>query len=159
MFRVVGPISLGGALVFAFLLVYLHEHTVFKTLADLAGLGLVVSFFSFFVLWWVVGGFNAICEARIARRLAAAGVAASARIVRVKQTGGSVNDQPELEMLLRVEPPGREPYLALHCEVVEQLHLPRVQPECNIRVLVDPSEPAWMTIDAGRWETARGDHG
>jgi hypothetical protein len=44
------------------------------------------------------------------KRLESEGIAGRGIVARVKQTGGAVNDQPELEMLLQVELPGRKPY-------------------------------------------------
>jgi hypothetical protein len=109
---------------------------------------------TFFVGWLVVGGLDSWRASVADKRLASLGVPTRATIVGVKQTGGSVNEQPELELRLELELPGDAPYQALHCQVIAQLHLSRMTLGQQVPVLVDPEDHAWMRVDTARWESA-----
>lgn len=86
-------------------------------------------------------------EAAARRRLWTEGTPARARIVTLKATGSHLKKDPVVELDLEVLAPGQEPYRVPIRTVVSQLAIPRVQPECQLDVRVDPADPKRVAID------------
>lgn len=80
------------------------------------------------------------------RKLAQTGVAGSAELLSIEQTGTRVNDQPMLRFKMLVHLPNRPPYTALHHEVVAQIRLSSIGPGVQVPVRVDPNDPKLMAI-------------
>lgn len=80
------------------------------------------------------------------KRIHTRGVAASARVLVVQQTGTQVNDQPLLELRMLVETPGRPAYAVAHREVVPHIRLAQLQPGTVLAVKVDPGDRRRMAI-------------
>jgi hypothetical protein len=79
--------------------------------------------------------------------IAATGLDATATVAAVRQGGALVNYQPMVEIDLTVMAPGSPPYAATVSQVVQQVHLARLQPGASLRVKVDPANPATIWID------------
>ena len=91
--------------------------------------------------------FGGIIKGSLARkRLMKEGVAGTAQLVSVEQTGTRVNDQPMLRLRMLVTVPNKAPYSVLHKEVVPLIRLPEVQPGAQLHVRVDAADPAVMCI-------------
>lgn len=80
------------------------------------------------------------------KQLAQTGVAGSAELLVVEQTGTRVNDQPMLRLRMLVHLPNKPPYTALHHEIVAQIHLSSIGPGVHVPVRVDPNDPTRMAI-------------
>ena len=155
--KIAGVTGLVGSVGFAGLLLYLERTSnAEQPLKDAAAAGLIVSFFGFFVAWGIVEMAHGWQRDRMEKRLAAAGVAIEGVLLRVRQTGGSVNDDPEIEMRIRIELPERPAYEALHTQVIGLLFLSRLVPGRSVPVIVDPGDPRSMVVDVKRWETEPG---
>ena len=82
-------------------------------------------------------------------RLREKGLAGTARILRIEDNGGALNDDPIVELDLSVELPGREPYLVHHKSVVPRLRVGLVTDGRVVGVVVDPADPARLVVN---WE-------
>jgi hypothetical protein len=82
-----------------------------------------------------------------AANIAATGLDATATVAAVRQGGALVNYQPMVEIDLTVMAPGSPPYAATVSQVVQQVHLARLQPGASLRVMVYPATPASIWID------------
>jgi hypothetical protein len=83
-------------------------------------------------------------------RLKLEGIAGRAWIQGLEQTGVWLNNNPMVSMNLRVELPGRDPYVTRHREFVPQVLLARQWSGQPMDVAVDPNDPNRLVI---RWET------
>lgn len=72
---------------------------------------------------------------------------APATVVRLVDTGVTINNDPVVEFVLRVEPPGGTPYEARSQALVSRLDVPAVQPGRVFPVKVDPQQPGRVAID------------
>ena len=95
----------------------------------------------------IVGRFSGRNEACA---ILAIGVPASARIVRLVDTGITINDDPVVEFILEVTPESGEPYTASTRALVSRLDVPAVQPGRVVPVKVDPADPSRVALDL--WE-------
>lgn len=84
----------------------------------------------------------------------AVGKPASATVVRLVDTGTTINDDPVVEFVLRVQPPDGDPYEARTRALVSRLDVPAVQPGRVLPVKVDPQQPARIAIDL--WDCTKG---
>ncbi len=73
------------------------------------------------------------------RRLMANGVDADAKILEMKDTGMTVNNDPYVRLRLRVQPPGGAPYETNLRILVSRIAFPSVGD--TIRVKYDPAKP------------------
>ena len=96
-------------------------------------------------------GLRARGSAREADDLAASGLAGTATITGLTQTGMSLNDQPQVEMELLVSIPGRTPYQARRKEFVPFILLGRLSSGLPLPVKVDRTDPQTVIID---WEAS-----
>lgn len=80
-------------------------------------------------------------------KLLATGIAGSATITGVTQTGMYLNEQPQIKMDLLVQLPGQAPYAAEHTEFVPLILLARVQPGAALPVRANPAEPQKVVVD------------
>lgn len=74
------------------------------------------------------------------------GTLAKARIVSAKNNG-AMNNDPYVDFVLEVQPEGGEPYQVEYRTLVSQMAIPRVQPDTEIDVWVDPTDPNAVVID------------
>jgi len=69
------------------------------------------------------------------------GIRGMAEILDVEQTGWYVNNQPQLEFLLKITLPGESPYQIKHKETVNYLSLGGMYTGAILPVYVDPNNP------------------
>jgi hypothetical protein len=74
------------------------------------------------------------------------GVQATAVVLSLADTGMLVNYQPQVKMVLQVNPPNGAPYQTEVTMVVSQLQIPRVQPGMVVPVKIDPNNPANVAV-------------
>ena len=84
-----------------------------------------------------------------ADRIAITGLAGTASITGLTQTGMTLNNQPQVEMELLVSVPGRAPYQARRKEFVPLILLGRLSSGLPLPVKVDPADPQRLIIDWG----------
>ena len=80
------------------------------------------------------------------RKLRAQGARAVATIQSVKQTGGSTNDQPELEFRVYVTPESGSAFDARFKAVVQLLDMHRMQRGEKLNVRFDPKDRKRVTL-------------
>ena len=99
------------------------------------------------VLIWI--GLRARRAAAEADRITATGLAGTATVTGLTQTGMQLNDQPQVKIDLLVSIPGRAPYAASRKEFVPLILLGRLGSGVPLPVKVDPTDPQDVIID---WE-------
>jgi hypothetical protein len=81
-------------------------------------------------------------KARLRRRLLQVGIAASARIESVSDTGVTINDNPRVLFLLTITPSnGGPPYSVSITETVSRMSAPGMLVGKTVSVLIDPQDP------------------
>jgi hypothetical protein len=75
------------------------------------------------------------------------GVAGEATILKVRQTGVMVNDQPQVALTLDVRISDWEPYQAETKMVIPIVNVPQFQPGAVVPVKVDPSNRSKVALD------------
>lgn len=102
-------------------------------------------------LWLAAGGCAAIVDHYSGREEACAIVAigrpATARIVRLIDTGTTINHDPVVEFVLEVRLPESEVYEARSKALVSRLDIPQVQPGRVLPVKVDPVDRRRVALD------------
>jgi len=81
-----------------------------------------------------------------AKRLAREGLAASATITALTETGNVYNDKPEIRIGLRVEPEGGEPFSAEVVEVLGPVDLQTYVIGARVPVHYDPNDPGAVAL-------------
>lgn len=81
------------------------------------------------------------------RRVWSTGVQGQARVISIGTDGGGLNGNPKVDFDLEVTLPGEPPYRAKVTSLVSKLAIPRIQPECEIAVRVDPEDRNGVLID------------
>ena len=75
-------------------------------------------------------------------QLAQTGIPANATVVNLQQTGRMINYQPEVAITLQVtHPQTGQQYQVQTSSVVQQIHMPRVQPGGQVPVRISPTNP------------------
>lgn len=83
-----------------------------------------------------------------AKELQASGIAAPAEILRIWDTGITVNQDPVIGMEVEVRPTDRPPYKAkIEKSLISRLDVPQFQPGKVIQVRFDAKEPGRVAID------------
>ncbi|GGI46112.1 hypothetical protein BCL57_001399 [Agromyces flavus] len=94
-----------------------------------------------------------------------AGELTLARVERIGRTGLSVNDQPQVELVLTVAPRFRQAYTTVHRQILDIVALPQVQPgsiivvrrpddaKANVDLVLDPPDDWARLRDAERLRT------
>ena len=81
-----------------------------------------------------------------AQMLMASGLVGQAKIDAVNDTGVTVNENPQVELVLDVTVPGKEPYKATLTQVVSRLAIASFQPGSTVPVRVSPDDPQVLMI-------------
>jgi hypothetical protein len=81
------------------------------------------------------------------KALMTSGELAQAQVMQIRETGTSLNNQPEIVLALTVQRQGQPPYQAQAQTFISQLHFPRIQPGSIVPVRVDPGNPLRVTLD------------
>jgi len=82
-----------------------------------------------------------------ARELQKTGEQAQAKIIRIWDTGMTVNDDPVVGFLLEVYPEGQPAYQAKTKLRISRLDIPRIQPGLIVPVRVDPNDHRRVALD------------
>ena len=80
-------------------------------------------------------------------RLWSQGTPGRAKVITISTNGGSINDNPYVDFELEITIPGQESYQASITALVSKLAIPRIQPDCQINVRVDPNNKMHLVID------------
>ena len=80
-------------------------------------------------------------------RLLKTGVSATAVIKELKDTGVTVNNAPQIKLLLEVSPPTGAPYLVQTKTLISRLETSSFQPGMVVPVKIDPSNKNKIAID------------
>jgi len=83
----------------------------------------------------------------------AIGQPATATIVRLVDTGTTINEDPVLEFVLEIHPPEGEVYEAHSRALVSRLDVPQIQPSGTVPVKVDPVDCRRVALDL--WDCGR----
>ena len=87
------------------------------------------------------------------QRVNATGIAGTARLLAIADTGGTLNEHPICELQLEVTVPGRAPYTTTVRQPVPRMQAPMLQPGATMAVKVDPDDPSAVVTD---WEGLAG---
>lgn len=104
--------------------------------------------------WWAIalavlvglglfGGFGGERDAALRRD----GQAARGEVLSVRQTGQWSNNNPEVELLIRIGAQGAPPYQATLLAVVPQVNLAAVQPGMTLRLRIDRDNAQRIALD------------
>lgn len=86
-----------------------------------------------------------------ARDLQKRGVAAEATILKVWDSGMTVNDDPVVNLLLEVRPAGGNQYEAQTKALISRIDVPQFQPGNVIPVVYDPNDPKQVAINVYKY--------
>lgn len=86
----------------------------------------------------------------VARDVRAHGLPATAKVLKIWETGVRVNDNPVVGFLLEVHAEGLEPYEAETRALISILAIPQIQPGATLPVKYDPENPERVALDI--WE-------
>jgi len=81
-----------------------------------------------------------------AQMLMTSGIVGQATIDSITDTGVTVNENPQVEFVLDVTLPDREPYKASLTQVVSRLAIAGFQPGATVPVRVSPDDPQVLMI-------------
>ena len=130
-------LAVGGVLIVALGSIPFAGETMLLTGGILAAVGL-----GLIVIGFIVGR-----RAAAVDRILSTGLAGTAQVTGVSQTGMYLNEQPQLELNLLVSVPGRPPYAASHKSFVPLMLMSRVTSGVPLAVMVDPVDPQKLVVD------------
>lgn len=81
-----------------------------------------------------------------AQMLMTTGIVGQATVDSINDSGVTVNENPQVEFVLDVTLPGREPYKASLTQVVSRLAIAGFQPGATVPVRVSPDDPQVLMI-------------
>jgi hypothetical protein len=81
------------------------------------------------------------------RSIRARGSSAEAIILKISETGLSINDNPVVKLLLDVGPPGQPRFQAEAERLISRLDIPQFQPGKTVQVKYDPDSKAVAIAD------------
>jgi hypothetical protein len=85
-------------------------------------------------------------EAADAQRLMAGGRVGRATVTALRDTGVTINENPEVELELCVEVEGGDPYPVTHRQIISRLVTGNFRPGASVSVRVDPADPQRLII-------------
>lgn len=106
--------------------------------------GLAIGFLSFVFVALIFRGLRV--QRRNRQRVLDTGVDATATVIRIRDTGVEINGDPEVGILLEVQPADESPYQAEVKQTVSIVHLPAYQPGAQLQVKYDPANPSQVAI-------------
>ncbi|MDA0181074.1 DUF3592 domain-containing protein [Solirubrobacter phytolaccae] len=89
---------------------------------------------------------HTMADAQRAQHLAVNGLAGSATITSVRDTGTTINEHPLVELGLDVTLDGRPPYAVTHTQLISRLAAPGFTPGATVPVRVDPADPTSVMV-------------
>jgi hypothetical protein len=81
------------------------------------------------------------------QKLLQTGVAGTAQVLSVQQTGTYINNQPEVMVALMVSRAGMAPYQVNTTMILSLLDVPRLQPGASVAVKIDAADPQKVAVD------------
>jgi hypothetical protein len=84
-----------------------------------------------------------------AQELRVSGVLAEATVLKIWDTGMTVNQDPVVGFLLEVRPRDRAAYQAETKLLISRLSIPQIQPGAVVTVRYDPAKPSRVSLDLG----------
>jgi len=126
------------------------------------GIGLVVGFLAvamtgsiFGIVFYIVfvGIFAAVFwnvlfkPMMVNKRLAARGISTTAKVMEIHDTGVTVNNSPQIKLVLEVYPPNGQPYLVQTKQLVSRLQTSMYQQGSILPVLIDPDDKNLISLD------------
>ncbi len=75
------------------------------------------------------------------------GIAATAQINQLSDTGMTINDSPQVALVLTVQSPHHGTYQVQTKALISRLAIPRVQPGATVPVKIDPTNPQNVVLD------------
>ncbi|HMS63136.1 MAG TPA: SHOCT domain-containing protein [Solirubrobacteraceae bacterium] len=81
------------------------------------------------------------------QRVTANGVAGTARVLGVTDTGATLNEHPVCEIQLEVTVPGEGPYTTTIRQAIPRMQAPMLQPGTPLPVKVDPADRDSVVLD------------
>ena len=100
--------------------------------------------FTFLGACSIVGGITGENQAREIRSI---GESAQAKVLRIWDTGITVNENPVVGFLLEVYPVGQPAYQAETKGIISRLDIPQIQPGAMLPVKFDPANPRRVALD------------
>jgi hypothetical protein len=85
-------------------------------------------------------------QSEVAQRLMAMGRQGTATVTALRDTGMTVNDNPQVELDLDVSVDGTPVYPVTHRQVISRLAIAGFQPGATVPVRVDPQDPRTLII-------------
>ncbi len=104
-------------------------------------MGIVVCIVGF-VFWKVLFG-----PMMLSRRLAKSGFATTARVVEMQDTGVTLNNAPQVKLLLEVTPPNGAAYLVETKQLISRLQTSMFMPGSTVPVLIDLNDKNTITLN------------
>jgi hypothetical protein len=89
---------------------------------------------------------NLAAEQQKSATLMATGLVGQATIDQVRDTGTTVNENPQVEFDLTVTVPGRDPYTATVTQIISRIAIGSFQPGATVPVRVSPEDPHTLMI-------------
>jgi len=83
----------------------------------------------------------------ISSRLSKTGISTMAKVMEVNDTGVTVNNAPQIKLLLEVSPPNGVPYLVETKQLISRLQTAMYQPGSMIPVLIDLNDKDLISIN------------
>jgi hypothetical protein len=83
-----------------------------------------------------------------AKALHTTGVPARARIVKISDSGMTINEDPVVDFVLEIRRDDGSTYQATTRAPISRLDVPRFQPGAEVPIRIDPGNPAHVAIDA-----------
>jgi hypothetical protein len=90
----------------------------------------------------------------ISKKLSKVGVPATAKIMELRDTGVTVNNSPQIKLLLEVNSPMGGTYLVETKQIISRLQTSSFQPGAVIPVIVDPNDKNMIALDYGNGSNA-----
>jgi hypothetical protein len=82
-----------------------------------------------------------------AKQIRSIGIPATARVLRIWDTGMTLNDNPIVGLRLEVHAEGVEPYEVETRALIGRLDIPQIQPGAQLQVKVDPNDHSRVALD------------
>jgi hypothetical protein len=88
-------------------------------------------------------------EAAERRRIWKTGRTATARVLKISEAPGGGDENPEVDLELEIRGEGAPPPPVRVRSLISRLAVPRIQPGCEIQVLLDPADGSKAVLDPG----------
>ena len=113
---------------------------IILTVGGICGTLLFTLLMIFVIRKWVKGAFGP------DEKLLQEGVPAQATILKIWDTGVTLNDNPQVGMLLEIHPTNQEPFRVEMKSVISRIALAQVQPGRVVPVRYDPANPSKVAL-------------